>query len=316
MQTRSTRSAAEELRHAEARRAPLVLEDRPSFYVYRLHMGTHVQAGIAACFSVDEYDAKSHQEAREDPARQGGRPHASHAGDPGADRAGVPHLPASAAVDAVVARVTAGAPLFDFTAPDGVRHLVWQVPEAEHDRDRAGLRGGAGALHRRRSPPRGQRVARPRRYRPHGGRGRVGPRVLAVAFPDDPDAGAALQPGGARPQRGTRPNPSCRRCGPVSVCARDHGDANRQGPGRDAAGRAVVHARRRGGGSAADRTALDVDVSLEREVLAAAAGHRRRRTDTRIEFVGGIRGTAELERLVDSAPSRWRSRCSRSRWTT
>jgi uncharacterized protein (DUF1015 family) len=45
--------------------------------------------------------------------------------------------------------------------------------------------------------------------------------------------------------------------------------------------------------------ALDVDV-LEREVLAPILGIADVRTDTRIEFVGGIRGTAELERLVDT----------------
>ena len=44
---------------------------------------------------------------------------------------------------------------------------------------------------------------------------------------------------------------------------------------------------------------LDVDV-LEREVLAPLLGITDVRTDTRIEFVGGIRGTEELERLVDA----------------
>ena len=34
--------------------APLVVEEIPSFYVYRLRMGNHVQSGIAACFSIDE----------------------------------------------------------------------------------------------------------------------------------------------------------------------------------------------------------------------------------------------------------------------
>jgi uncharacterized protein (DUF1015 family) len=33
--------------------APLVVEDVPSLYVYRLHMVGHVQAGIAACYSID-----------------------------------------------------------------------------------------------------------------------------------------------------------------------------------------------------------------------------------------------------------------------
>src|SRR6187549_2915248 len=49
--------------------APLVIEDVPSFYVYRLHMGEHVQAGVAACYSIDEYDRdliKKHEKTRPD----------------------------------------------------------------------------------------------------------------------------------------------------------------------------------------------------------------------------------------------------------
>src|SRR5215210_3449146 len=38
-------------------RAPLVLDETPSLYVYRLRMGAHEQTGIAGCFSLDEYDA-------------------------------------------------------------------------------------------------------------------------------------------------------------------------------------------------------------------------------------------------------------------
>src|SRR5690242_2201630 len=36
--------------------APLVEEDTPSLYFYRLRMGGHEQTGIAGCFSVDEYE--------------------------------------------------------------------------------------------------------------------------------------------------------------------------------------------------------------------------------------------------------------------
>ena len=36
--------------------APLVVEDSPSLYVYRLKMGKHVQTGVAGTFSIDEYE--------------------------------------------------------------------------------------------------------------------------------------------------------------------------------------------------------------------------------------------------------------------
>src|SRR5262245_46219095 len=37
------------------REAPLLIEDEPSLYVYRLRMGDHTQTGVAGCFSLDEY---------------------------------------------------------------------------------------------------------------------------------------------------------------------------------------------------------------------------------------------------------------------
>ena len=64
----------EELKRA----APLVLDDEPSLYLYRLRMGAHEQIGLAGCFSLDEYDARPDQEAREDAQGQGRRPHAAH----------------------------------------------------------------------------------------------------------------------------------------------------------------------------------------------------------------------------------------------
>ena len=43
--------------------------DEPSAYLYRLQMGAHVQTGVAACFSVDDYDRdviKKHEKTRRD----------------------------------------------------------------------------------------------------------------------------------------------------------------------------------------------------------------------------------------------------------
>src|SRR5262245_59424720 len=49
--------------------APLVHEDAPSLYVYRLRMGEHEQTGVAGCFSIDEYEQdviKKHERTRRD----------------------------------------------------------------------------------------------------------------------------------------------------------------------------------------------------------------------------------------------------------
>src|SRR5215831_7261526 len=49
--------------------APLVEDETPSLYFYRLRMGGHEQTGVAACFSLDEYDRdliKKHERTRRD----------------------------------------------------------------------------------------------------------------------------------------------------------------------------------------------------------------------------------------------------------
>ena len=64
----------------------------PSFYVYRLHMGNHVQTGIAACYSIDEYDRdliKKHEKTRPDKEDDRTRHMLAHRR---ANRTGVPDL--------------------------------------------------------------------------------------------------------------------------------------------------------------------------------------------------------------------------------
>src|SRR6185312_9413366 len=49
--------------------APLVTEDVPSLYLYRLIMGDHEQIGVAASCSLDEYDEnliRKHERTRRD----------------------------------------------------------------------------------------------------------------------------------------------------------------------------------------------------------------------------------------------------------
>jgi uncharacterized protein (DUF1015 family) len=278
--------------------APLIAEDRPSFYVYRLHMGDHEQSGVAACFSIDEYERdviRKHEKTRPDKEDDRTRHMLSIAAQTGPVFL---TYKASAAIDATVERIAAGAPLFDFVAVDDVRHTVWQAPESEGEAivrafSRIRYLYIADGHHRAAS------AARARAALAHRGPGEWD-RVLAVAFP-----GNQVQ------------------VLPYNRVVRDlHGhspesflDALRQrliveedGSPRPAArGRVGMRlpgswftldlAEPRTGSPGADD--LDVDV-LEREVLWPALGIRDVRTDARIDFVGGIRGTEELERLVDS----------------
>jgi uncharacterized protein (DUF1015 family) len=110
--------------------APLVMEDAPSLYFYRLRMGEHEQTGVAGCFSLHEYESdiiKKHERTRRDKEDDRTR----HIIELRA-QTGVVFLtyPRAAAVDDLATQVTAGTPLYDFTAADGVRHTVWRADAA------------------------------------------------------------------------------------------------------------------------------------------------------------------------------------------
>ena len=108
-------------------RAPLVLDETASLYVYRLRMGAHEQTGIAACFSLDEYDSeaiKKHERTRKDKEDDRTRHIVALRAQTGVVFLTYRSL---AAIDALAREVTAGEPLYDFTAADGVRHTVWRT---------------------------------------------------------------------------------------------------------------------------------------------------------------------------------------------
>ncbi len=289
--------AAENFRDLRAR-APLVEEETPAFYVYRLEMGGHVQSGIAACFSIDEYDndlIKKHEKTRPDKEDDRTRHMLAISGQTG------PVLltyAASAAIDAIVQRTASGAALFDFVAPDGIRHTLWAADPADH----AAIVSGFEALpalyiadghHRAASAARARRALAGRGPGEHD-------RVLAVAFPDDqmqifPYHRVVKDLNGlteaqymeavgrhARVTEGSRDAATNRGHAAMYVGARWYRlGLNKPTPNHDAA------------------SALDVSV-LQSTVLEPVLGIQDVRTDKRIDFVGGIRGTAELERLVDS----------------
>ncbi len=111
--------------------APLLLEDAPRLYVYRLRMGAHSQVGLAGCFSVDEYERgviRKHEHTRPDKEDDRTR----HLLELRAQTGPVfLTYRARPAVDALIERVMTASPLYDFIAVDGVQHTIWTVPSSE-----------------------------------------------------------------------------------------------------------------------------------------------------------------------------------------
>lgn len=116
------------------KKSALVIEDDPSLYLYRLRMGSHEQIGLAGCYSLDEYDQgviKRHEGTRRDKEDDRTR----HMIALGAQTGPVfLTYRAVADVNEMVHLVVRTAPLFDFTAPDGVQHTLWRVGGTERDR--------------------------------------------------------------------------------------------------------------------------------------------------------------------------------------
>jgi uncharacterized protein (DUF1015 family) len=111
--------------------APLEKEGEPSLYLYRLVMGDHEQIGIVAVSSIDEYDngtIRKHERTRRDKEDDRTRHMLMLKAQTGPVFLTYRARPE---IDEQVAAATAGEPLFDLTAPDGVRHTIWRLSETE-----------------------------------------------------------------------------------------------------------------------------------------------------------------------------------------
>ncbi len=105
----------------------LIQEKKPSFYIYRQVRESHAQRGIMATCHVDDYAAnliKKHEKTRQDKEDDRCR----HIMELRA-HTGLVFLTYrdESSVDALVKATEAQAPLYDLTAADGVRHTVWRV---------------------------------------------------------------------------------------------------------------------------------------------------------------------------------------------
>ena len=288
---------------AELRRvAPLLEEIEPSLYLYRLRMGDHQQVGVAGCFLVDAYEAdeiRKHERTRRDKEDDRTRHILAVRAQTGPVFL---TYPASAAVDAVVDRAMAAPPLIDVLADDGVSHAVWRLDPSDRDAlvaafEAIALLYIADGHHRAASAMRARATLRDGSSAP--GAPIEADTFLAVAFPDDQ---VQVLPYQRLVRDLAGQTPEAFLAALADRLAVTAGGPLPEGPGKVAmylAGRwhALELAAAPAGASAADQ--LDV-ARLQAQVLEPLLGIRDPRTDTRIDFVGGIRGPAALVERVDS----------------
>jgi uncharacterized protein (DUF1015 family) len=290
---------------AALRRTSLVVEDEARFYLYRLRMGSHEQIGVAACWSLDEYDRdviRKHERTRRDKEDDRTR----HMIAIGAQTGPVfLTYRASPPIDAVVRRLSAGQPLFDFSAPDSVRHTMWSVGGADRDTLVEAF-APLESLYIADGHHRAASAARARDYfrRDKTDRPPLGDRAdyttfLGVAFPHDQVQILAYN-------RIVRDldvqSPSAFLEAVKSRFDVQDGPATPTRRGEISAyfgGRWHTLRARSTPGASDPIQSLDVSI-LQEQLLAPMLGILDVTTDKRVDFVGGARGTAELEALVRS----------------
>lgn len=104
-----------------------ITEEKPCYYIYELTMDGRTQTGIAACAAIDDYlngVIKKHENTREEKEQDRIR----HV-DVCDAQTGPIFLAyrSDDAVNAVVNRVKESVPEYDFTSPDGIGHRVWII---------------------------------------------------------------------------------------------------------------------------------------------------------------------------------------------
>jgi uncharacterized protein (DUF1015 family) len=204
---------------------------------------------------------------------------------------------ATSSIDSLVRRLASARPLYDFRADDGIAHTMWRITGLDAQSIVSAF-AGVPALY---IADGHHRVASASRARAtlaaSGGRVTDADRFVAVAFPDTevqilPYHRVVKDLAGQTPDAvlaaiGQRMRVSL---GPATPARA--GDVAMFMAGR---WHTVTLPKSPAGTSTSE--ALDVAV-LEREVLTPFLKIGDIRSDKRIEFVGGARGTAELERLV------------------
>lgn len=281
-----------------------IQESKRAYYVYELVMDGRSQVGIGACAAVDDYDSrviKKHENTRADKE---------------ADR--IRHVDVCSAqtgpiflayrrreeIEREVRRAMETPPVYDFTAKDGITHRIWVIDEEEAvERIRFAFAQVdsiyiADGHHRCASAV---NVSKKRRtaFPNYTGREEFN-YFLSVLFPDDQlmimDYNRVVKPGEDFDEKiffsAIEKTFQVEKTGKEPYHPQKKGEIGMYYD--DCWYRLTVNGECYTGDPVED---LDVAI-LQRYLLEPVFGIKDPKTDARIDFVGGIRGLAELERRV------------------
>lgn len=275
------------------------------YYAYRLVMGEHVQTGLVAAASVAAYDAnriRKHEYTRPEKEDDRVRQITALNAQTGPVLLAYPHAPA---VDAILEAATRAEPDADAVSESGVRHTLWVIRSADAIAQLTALFDAMPALYiadgHHRSAAASRVAAARRAANPNHTGEEAYNYFLAVIFPAHQmrilDYNRVV-----RDLNGLSADEFLRRvaesfsieAAPEAVRPAQPGEFGLYLAGR------WYRLRIRPELIPTDPVArLDVSL-LQDHVIAPILGIDDPRRDKRIDFVGGIRGLAELERRVDS----------------
>lgn len=283
------------------RQGALKQDESRCFYLYRQTAGAHQQTGVVAVASCADYLSgviKKHELTRPDKEDDRVR----HIEALNAQTGPVFLVyPAQPGIDALVNRRTQAQREIDFVAADGVRHTAWVVDEAE---DRDFLEAEFARLPALYIADGHHRSAAAARVCESRGRAGNAAFFLSVIFPQNQ---VRILPynRALKDLNGLRPAQVLEKLDGVFVIG---SPLSADGPvdprqkhelGMYLAGAwHRLHFRPRFAATTDPIEKLDVTL-LQKYVLGPIFGIDDPRTSPRISFVGGIRGTGELERLVN-----------------
>jgi len=283
----------------------LIRDDQPCYYIYRQTMGGREQYGIVAGYSVEEYEKgliKKHELTRTDKEMDRTR----HIDVVGAHTGPVfLTFKARESFDQIIAKIVAGTPEYDFIADDGIGHTAWVVKDQatieaiRNEFARIDALYIADGHHRAAA---GTSVGKLRRTNNPNHRGDEEYNFfLAVAFPHNQlrilDYNRVVKDLNGRDEQAFLAHTA--ESFVVSPDFKDKSPTAAHEFGMYLGGRWYKLTAKPEIYKADDPIgSLDVSI-LQNSLLGPVLGIQDPRTDKRIDFVGGIRGMAELERLVD-----------------
>jgi uncharacterized protein (DUF1015 family) len=280
---------------------PLEREEEPSLYLYRLIMGEHQQIGIVACCSIDEYDngtIRKHERTRRDKEDDRTRHMLMLRAQTGPVFLTYRRR---SEIDEQVTAALGAEPLYDVTAEDGVRHTIWRLADTDqlvNSFAAVPLLYIADGHHRAASASRARAELREQSFT-HTGQEDYN-YFLTVIFPDSQVRILAYNRI-VKDLNGLSKEEfldAVRRQFTIT----ENADPAPKQPGHWSMyldgnwyGLELAPQVTRPAGTV---ESLDVSI-LQDRLLDPVLGIKDVRTDKRIDFVGGLRGTKELERLVN-----------------